>query len=187
MAGGQALCQDAHDLDKLMTPLLRRFRFVGASNIDTFADRFCQHIRVAGVPRDPFEHLPRLSILLERTVLSRPTRALWVREGDQYFVYFSMHENTSAARFSLWHECFEILANHPQFPTALSASWLERLADKFACCVLMPAEPVRRAATRLRSNPDGLVPVMAERFSVSQTAMRRRLRELGIALARPAR
>ncbi len=187
MAAGPALCKDAHDLDKLMTPLLRRFQFVGASNIDTFADRFCAHIRATTIPRDPFDHLPRLSVTLERTVLSRPTRALWVREGDQYFVYYSLHENTSAARFSLWHECFEILANHPQFPTALSAAWLERLADKFACCVLMPAEPVRRSATRLRGNPDGLVAVLAERFSVSQTAMRRRLRELSVAAVRQAR
>jgi Zn-dependent peptidase ImmA (M78 family) len=45
---------------------------------------------------------------------------------------------------------------------------------------LMPRAEVLREAEKFRTNPEQLVAVLADRFGVSQIAMRRRLYELGI-------
>ena len=75
---------------------------------------------------------------------------------------------------------FLLLASRPAFPTELSQGALERLANRFAGTVLMPAEAVTEAAARFRTNPEALVEVLSSRFGVSLTAMRKRLYELEI-------
>ncbi|MEN6521340.1 MAG: hypothetical protein ABFD46_09365, partial [Armatimonadota bacterium] len=56
----------------------------------------------------------------------------------------------------------------------------ERRADRFAAALLMPHWLVREWWDELSSNPTGRVPVMASRFSVSLSAMRIRVKELGL-------
>ena len=55
---------------------------------------------------------------------------------------------------------------------------LERACDRFAVLLLMPEELIRQHFTELESNPEKRVSILAERFGVSPTAMRSRLREL---------
>jgi len=63
---------------------------------------------------------------------------------------------------------------------------LERACDRFAALLLMPEESVRQYHAELAGNETKRVAVMASRFGVSAWAMRRRLRELDLAV-RPRR
>jgi len=57
---------------------------------------------------------------------------------------------------------------------------VERACDRFAALLLMPEDWVRRYHEELSFNPQNRVRIMAERFGVSASALRRRLRELGL-------
>ena len=179
------MARDAGALARLLDGFLRRFAYVSERNLETFTERLAGLLRATEVPRDPFHLLDGLGIGIERSLLVPPRRALWIREGNRYHIYCSRHESVEAARFSLWHELFEILAERPCFPTALDPATERRLADRFAACMLMPALPLRQQAAGLVHNPAGQVPVLARRFGVSSAAMRRRLHELGLVRPRP--
>ena len=55
---------------------------------------------------------------------------------------------------------------------------LERGCDRFAALLLMPEQLVRQWFEELAGNPENRVAIMAERFGVSHSAMRMRLREI---------
>jgi hypothetical protein len=169
---------NADEFDVFAGKLLRRYAFVNQKNIAAFAEAFAHHLKAHTIPRDPFLLLPMLGIKLQPEALSRASRAVWVRTDGIYAVHYSRYEKRAAARFSLWHEAFEMLAQHPHFPSLLDEYWQERLADVFAACVLMPKTAVCQEAARFATNGEGLVAVLADRFAVSATAMRRRLREV---------
>lgn len=57
---------------------------------------------------------------------------------------------------------------------------LERACDRFAALLLMPEDLVRLYHEELSYNSGQRVRIMAERFGVSDWALRRRLRELGL-------
>jgi len=170
--------RNASEFDVFFGRLLRRYAFINHVNIEAFAEAFTAHLRARAIPRDPFLILPLLGVRLRRGGLSRASRALWVRTEDAYFIHYSEYEACPSIRFSLWHEVFEILANHGNFPSLLTGCWRERLANRFAACVLMPEWAVLRETKRFATNGEGLAAVLADRFGVSLTAMRRRLREL---------
>jgi len=174
------LVEHAGALERLLDGFLGRFAYVGSRNLEAFTERFATLLKATEIPRDPFHLLDTLGIAVERTVLVPPHRALWTREGGGYHIYCSRHDGAPAARFSLWHEMFEILAERPRFPSALAPQAEQRLADRFAACILMPAGPLREHAAGLLTNPSCLLAVLACRFGVSLTAMRRRLRELDL-------
>lgn len=174
------LARTEAELARLLDTFLGRFAYVGARNLEAFAERFAACLKATEVPRDPFHLLPALGITVERTALAPRRRAMWTREGTAYRVYVSQHDPPGEAHLSLWHEMFEMLAERPRFPTALSPAALERLADRFAALMLMPAGPLAEQAAGLATNPSGLVRVLADRFGVTPAAMRSRLYELGI-------
>ena len=60
---------------------------------------------------------------------------------------------------------------------------MERACDRFAALLLMPEDLVRRDFDELHNNPEHRPAILAERFGVSHWAVRRRLRELGLAYA----
>ncbi|MEN6370908.1 MAG: ImmA/IrrE family metallo-endopeptidase [Armatimonadota bacterium] len=65
--------------------------------------------------------------------------------------------------------------------TYVSSRPIEEIrADRFAAALLMPHWLVREWWSELASNPTGRVPVMASRFGVSLSAMRIRVKELGL-------
>jgi predicted transcriptional regulator len=165
---------------------LRRFAYVRRDNIDTFAQRFVELVKAGEPARDPYALLPRLGIAVERGALDPPARARWRRRGAGYVITVSDHDRREAQSFAAWREAFRLLAAHRAFPTDLSQATLDRLANKFATAVLMPAQSVIEAAERFRTNPEALVAVLGERFGVSLTAMRKRLYELEILRPRSA-
>ena len=173
------IARNAGELDGLLGKFLGRFAYVGPTNVLSFAERFAGFLKATELPRDPFHLLPRMGIRLARAQLDS-ARAIWAREGGEYVIYCGRYERPASVSFTLFHELFEILAHHPRFPTALS-HWLEqRLANQFAAALLMPEEAVRREAERFRTNRECLIPILAEKFGVSLSAMRKRLYELGM-------
>jgi Zn-dependent peptidase ImmA (M78 family) len=56
----------------------------------------------------------------------------------------------------------------------------ERACDRFAALLLMPEELFREHYQALASNPEHRVAILAERFGVSLSAVKRRLKELGL-------
>lgn len=61
-----------------------------------------------------------------------------------------------------------------------SKTTLERACDRFAALLLMPEPLVIRWHTELSANEENRVAIMSERFGVSASAIRVRLRELGL-------
>lgn len=84
--------------------------------------------------------------------------------------------------FTLWHELGHYFlhrgAVYVDYASPLTGD-MEREADRFAVEMLMPAEWVREWWLQLRSAGR-----MAKKFDVSESAMRWRLRELGLILPR---
>jgi hypothetical protein len=168
------------ELERLLGMFLRRFSFVARANMQRFASSLARHLKALEIPRDPLTILPRLGIEVKSGLLPGGERATLEATKDGCAIRYSAHLRRSAARFALWREFFKVLRAHPAFPTRLSASVAEELADRFATCMLMPRAEVVREAEKFRTNPEQIVAVLADHFGVSQTAMRRRLYELAI-------
>ncbi|UCH34711.1 MAG: ImmA/IrrE family metallo-endopeptidase [Armatimonadota bacterium] len=168
------------ETDRRLDRFLRRFAYVRRTNVETFAQRFAELLRAGAPPRDPRSLLPRIGITVERGMVEPPARGKRVRRGDGYAITVSEHEQREAQAFAAWREVFCLLAAQRGFPTELSQVGVERLANRFATCILMPADVMMAEAGRFSTNPDALVEVLAQRFGVSLTAMRKRLYELEI-------
>lgn len=179
--------QARSDTDRRLDRFLGRFAYVRRTNIATFAQRFAELVEAGAPPRDPRALLPRAGIEVERGMVEPPQRARWGRRGDGYVITVSEHDQPEAQSFAAWREAFRLLAARPLFATELSEVGRDRLANKFATCVLMPTARVVEAARRFRTNPESLVEVLAQRFGVSVTAMRKRLYELEILRPRSPR
>jgi hypothetical protein len=175
-----AQAKSREQVERRLDRLLHRFAYVRRDNIEAVAGRFAELVKAGAPPRDPRLLLPRVGIAVERGVVSPPQRARWERRGDGYVITVSAHESLPAQSFAAWREVFMLLAVRRTFPTALSQVGLERLANKFASAMLMPGEAVMTAARRFATNREALAEVLAERFAVSLTAMRKRLYELEI-------
>jgi len=172
--------RDATALERLLDRCVGRFAYVGLDNLEAFAEAFARTLRATEIPRDPFHLLDTLGISLQPTASLPPRRALWTREGNRYTIFYSRYDRPATARFSLWHEAFEMLAERPGFPSSLPPATECRLADRFAALMLMPRRPLLAQAATLQENRHAMPAVLAARFGVSITAMRLRLRELGM-------
>lgn len=166
--------------ERRLDRLVRRFAYVRRSNLEAFARRFAELVRAGAPPRDPRTLLPRAGITVQRGIIQPPLRARWERAEAGFALTVSEHDQPEAQAFAAWREVFLLLAAQPGFPTALSQVGRERLANRFATAILMPAEEVIKAARRFSTNPEALVEVLARRFGVSVTAMRKRLYELEV-------
>lgn len=92
-------------------------------------------------------------------------------------------------RFTLAHEighhllCTRTPKNTRLFfldGVSTSRSTMERACDKFASLLLMPEDITRKWFQELDGNPQYRVSIMSERFQVSPSAMRIRLKELDL-------
>ena len=167
-------------VERRIDRFLRRFAYVRHDNIETFAQRFVELLKAGAPPRDPRAILPRIGIAVERGMVEPAARARWQPGAGGYVITVSEHDRTEAQSFAAWREAFHVLAARRAFPSDLSQASLERLSNKFSTAILMPADAVVEAAERFGTNPEALVEVLAGRFGVSLTAMRKRLYELEI-------
>ena len=168
------------DIDRRLDRLLRRFAYVRRANMEAFAQRFAELVKAGDPPRDPRKLLAGAGIAVERGAVDPAQRARWERRGEGYVITVSEHEQPQAQSFAAWREVFFLLAARRAVPTALTQVTRERLANKFATEILMPAAAVVAMARRFGTNPQALVEVLADQFGVSVTAMRKRLYELEI-------
>lgn len=174
------LATNADELDALFGRFVSKYARVGASNIERFAERFCETFGLSEFPRDPRLYLPLFGIRLETDDLPRGVRGVWIRSGGLYRVSHSRY-HAGLLGLVLWHELFEILSANPRFPTRLATVTEERLATQFAVHAMMPEQEVRRQAAELRHPQEhDKSGVLSARFGVSMTAMRLRLKELGL-------
>ncbi len=174
----QPSARTAEELDAQIERFLYRFRRVGAFNIKRFAESFCEHLGLHEFPRNPVVYLPTFGIHLQPAALNG-VRAVWLRAGGVYLIQYSRFLSGQLG-IVLWHEFFEMMSAHPRFPTRLPPELEERLATLFAVHVMMPEDEVRAQAAELRHPELDKSRVLAARFGVSWTAMRVRLRELGL-------
>mgnify|MGYP005843667291 CR=1 FL=1 len=96
--------------------------------------------------------------------------------------YIGLNKNHPEERrnFTLWHEFYHFLEHGDvylcEYGGRLNSDLLEQEADMFAANLLMPREWVVDYFERFA----GSVPRLAKRFGVSSTAMRFRLKRLGL-------
>jgi len=97
-------------------------------------------------------------------------------EGDSWIIDVNRELGHKARRFAIMHEGFHILyKNRPLNLHSYGAIALDWLADRFAAYVLMPEQWVRDLKPRVENLVN-----LAGIFQVSPTAMRIRLKELGL-------
>jgi hypothetical protein len=176
----QGRFENAAQLDAAMDRYLARWAWVRRSNMEAFAEQTARWMDCAPVPRHASEALRSLGVSITREPLPPGVQAMWSVGESRYHIRLSPFLSGPRANFTLWHEWFEILAARRRFPRPPDGREAERMADFFAASITMPAAEVRRAATGLRG-ADDKSSVLAARFGVGTTAMRVRLRELGIA------
>jgi len=180
----------ASELDKTVKPFLLKYAYVDQRNIASFTEQFCVKFNLNSIPRDPFTLLPEhFGIHIER--MSRPSNvpAQWMldSDADRYVIQTSSYRTSRALVLSVFHEFFEILSSNESFPSRLGSTQECELAWQFATHITMPEKIVRTMAADL-GHPDicDKTDVLASRFNVSLSAMRLRLKILGIS-AKPNR
>lgn len=167
-------------LDEYIGRFLLRFAWVGASNLETVADSFADYAGLHEFPRNPHQYLPLFGVNLVPENLGRGVQAVWIRLPAGYIIQHSRYL-TGKLGLVLWHEFFEIMASNPRFPTRLPIELEEKMATRFAVALMMPEREVRKQAADLKHPTlQNKTRVLAERFGVSYTAMKIRLREFGL-------
>ncbi|HEY3266264.1 MAG TPA: ImmA/IrrE family metallo-endopeptidase [Armatimonadota bacterium] len=169
----------AEQLDRTLDDFLGRWSRVDHRNLPAFARRAAGYFALPPPPRRGADCLDALGVLVSRESLPPGVWAVWTVERGRYHIRISPFLSGPRGNFTLWHECFEIMAARPSFPTPLPRRAVERLADRFAACVTMPEVDVLAALQQMPHSGDKS-DVLAARFAVSVTALRRRLRELGL-------
>jgi len=131
------------------------------------------------VPEMIVSDIPR--IVVER-MSGMPVSGASKWSGGRWLILINDDEPLVRQRFSLAHELLHVI-NHPYndflYPFSRKEDAFlatEQIADYFAACLLMPKMWVKRACYKETQNSRAL----AQRFGVSQAAMKYRLTSLGI-------
>ncbi|HEY3298833.1 MAG TPA: ImmA/IrrE family metallo-endopeptidase [Armatimonadota bacterium] len=181
----QPIAVTASELDRAVSPFLRKYAYVDHRNIASFTGQFCREFRLNSIPQDPFSLLPEhFGVEIRRASRPSTVAAMWMldTESDRYIIQINGYRNARGMSLSLFHELFEILSSNDAFPTRLGSAQECELAWQFASHLTMPEKPLRAMASEL-GHPDvhDKTDVLASRFNVSIAAMRMRLKALGIA------
>ncbi|HEY3414430.1 MAG TPA: ImmA/IrrE family metallo-endopeptidase [Armatimonadota bacterium] len=167
----------SHTTNLQIDGFLHRWAFVSYANIEHFAGRSAQWMRLQPPPRFAAGALPDWGVGIRRDALPGGVDAVWSLDDGAYVIRVSPFLAPARANFTLWHEWFEVMASRPAFPGRYTPHRLERLADLYAAAITMPADTVARSLKEFRDSGDK-ADVMAARFGISVAAMRRRIREL---------
>jgi Zn-dependent peptidase ImmA (M78 family) len=97
-------------------------------------------------------------------------------------IVVNSRQPSARQRFTVAHELGHYYLRHkrPSFAEPGGASRLERDAERFAAHLLMPSAWVRRYWRAYAANAENRVSILAGLFEVSQTALKVRLKELGL-------
>ncbi len=127
----------------------------------------------------PLEHLTNSPHLNVSEVVGLPVSGVSRWSGRQWQISVAAGDALVRQRFTISHE-FKHVLDHPR-RDALSETQIERVADHFAACLLMP----KRLVVRLWGRGIQDIELLAEQFEVSTAALRYRLHQL--MLVEPAR
>ncbi len=116
---------------------------------------------------------PPHAIRIERRPLGL-IRAILDQMGDRWLIVLNSRLPRNAQRFSLFHEGYHILQRTLMMPAGDEA-YNEWLADGFAARLLMPRQWVMQASLKVADAAQ-----LGRVFGVSERAMQKRLRELGL-------
>ncbi len=146
------------------------------------ANRFLEVFEVAGprVPSELVTELPRIEVSYEHDM---PVGGSLHWENGQWVISLRAWESRTRQRFSLMHE-FKHLLDHPYADRVyrrIDHDTIERVADHFAACVLMPKRWLKSEWFRSGQNVSRLAP----RLGVSAQALNLRLWHLGLATPTP--
>lgn len=136
------------------------------------------------VPERIISDLPRIDV---RRFSPLPISGATEWANSQWLVVINAAEPITRQRFSLAHEFKHILDHrfiehlYQGVPERDRAAWTEQVCDYFAGCLLMPRPWVKRAWTTGTQH----LPDLADRFEVSQAAMKVRLSQLGLTEPQP--
>jgi len=175
---------NADELERALARFWRKWAYVSHKNIEAFAESFAEWIGAKRLPRDVFLICEALGIRLRAdAMLAR--RGAWSQVGRRCVISYQPVEGSrTRASFTIAHELAEIVFSHPRARPLLDAAEERRLANRFATALLMPADEVKALFEKYRANRANLVSLIARDCNTSEAAVRRRLRELGLRLAR---
>ncbi|WP_374469943.1 ImmA/IrrE family metallo-endopeptidase [Phenylobacterium sp.] len=129
-----------------------------------------------------------LGLAVERSPLANSIAGKLIRDHAAragYRIVINSHDAPRRQRFTFAHELAHFMLHRDLVDEVVDNALyrspnlgddMERQADRFAAQLLLPAQEVRRAY-----RDDKVLASLAERFDVSDTALRIRLRELGLA------
>lgn len=150
------------------------------------ADIVSRHLQRVPVDLDAMAR--DLGLHVVRTPLASDIAGMLVRDAEApsgHRVVINSHDPARRQRFTFAHELAHYLLHRDLVDEVVDNAFyrspnlgddMERQADRFAAQLLLPAEEVRRAYGSVKA----LAP-LADRFDVSDTALRIRLRELRLA------
>lgn len=165
-------------LESKIGEFLRGQGAVDFKTIEAFADAFREAVGLHVAPFDPRAYLPLLGIALEPKADHPETPASWSCINRQYTIrYARLHPEPE---LPIWHEVFEILSAHQAFPTRLPPHLEEKLADRFAHYLMLPADHVRQQCAELGHPETNKSFTLAARFRVPKDAMLYRLYQLDL-------
>jgi Zn-dependent peptidase ImmA (M78 family) len=124
----------------------------------------------APVPEELIAHLPRF--VVRRLALGNTISGLAHWDNGHWCIALNGNEPLVRQRFSLAHELGHVL--EAPYDRYARPELVERVADHFAACLLMPRAWVKKLWGEGIQDTGGL----ARRFDVSTVAMERRLTEL---------
>jgi hypothetical protein len=141
------------------------------------ANRLLEFFQISGprVPTELVTELPRIEVRYEHDM---PVGGSAHWEHGRWLISLRSWEPRTRQRFSLMHE-FKHLLDHPYAPRAyrgIDRDGVERIADHFAACVLMPKRWLKSEWYVGGQN----VPYLARRLGVSAQALHVRLWHLGL-------
>lgn len=132
-------------------------------------------LRLVGGPTpvslDALDQLPRLRLEPDEDM---PVSGSSHWNGSDWIISVNAAEPARRQRYTAFHELHHVI-EHPYRRFARDGQ-AEVLADQFSACVLMP----RRAVTRAWCNGNQSIARLADRFEVSEEAIRIRLIKLGL-------
>ena len=107
---------------------------------------------------------------------------LFINDDVFPIIVVNSRERRVRQRFTIAHELGHYFLDHGRksFAEPGGRSLREREAERFAACLLMPAAWVRHYWAAYAANYENRLGVIAELFMVSPTALKRRLKELGL-------
>lgn len=130
----------------------------------------------------------KIRVIRRGFATSQAAGVYWMTPKGQAVIVINKYiEVVERQRFTLAHEIGHHLLRKPGetgrlcvlgLPSFQSNPVTERQCNQFATALLMPERLVREWWNDLASNPTGRVPVMANRFGVSRSALRVRLEGL---------